>query len=154
MNGQLYGFSGDDDDTAPVTAEDLLNPPDDEPTGQEGLDEVLDQTESLLDEPEEEGVPEETEESDSLAMPTGPVKKARGREVTSLFGKLDHKVPIGVDELKDMHFAQIYEDLDVVIAKAKFPWIADKIKPGGDGQSEVELDRIARENTRQAVLGA
>ena len=53
-----------------------------------------------------------------------------------------------------MQFVQLYQDLDVAIVKAMFPWIADKIKPGADGNSEVELDRIARENTRQAVLGA
>ena len=151
LNGQLYGFDGEDNDQAPVTAEDLLNPPDDTPTGQEGLDQVLEQTDSPLDE-DENSVPEETEENEE--QPAAPTKKARGREVTTLHGKLDHKVPIAIDDIKDMHFVQLYEDLDVVIAKAKYPWIADKIKPGADGTSEVELDRIARENTRQAVLGA
>jgi len=134
LNGQLYGFEGDEGDEAPVVPEDLLNPPDDEATGQEGLDEFREQTESPVQ--------------------TNSAKKARGREVTTLHGKLDHKCPIAVDNLSDMQFVQLYEDLDVVIVKAKFPWIADKIKPGSDGQSEVELDRIARENTRQAVLGA
>jgi len=155
LNGQLYGFEGEENDTAPVTAEDLLNPPEDTPTGQEGLDEVLEQTESPLGDEDETGegeVPEETEEY--ITPPAEPTKKARGREVTNLFGKLDHKCPIAVDNVKDMQFIQLYEDLDVAIVKAKFPWIADKIKPGSDGNSEVELDRIARENTRQAVLGA
>jgi len=161
LNGQLYGFEGDEDaNTAPVDAEDLLNPPDDEPTGQEGLDDVLEQTEVPSDEESEETDEElaEGNEQTNDSQPDGlePVadKKPRGREVTTLHGKLDHKVPIAVDQIKDMQFVQIYEDLDVAIVKAKFPWIADKITPGGDGQSEVELDRIARENTRQAVLGA
>jgi len=156
LNGQLYGFEDENNDDAPTVPEDILNPPDDAPTGQEGLDEFLEQTESPL------GVPEEEENENgeeggekNEEQPQGPAqRKARGREVTTLYGKLDHKVPLAVDNLKDMQFVQIYEDLDVVIAKAKFPWIADKIKPGSDGQSEVELDRIARENTRQAVLGA
>ena len=133
-----------------MVAEDLLNAPDDAPTGQDGLDEFLDQVESPVD----GGGEEESEEGESLKVPSTPQRKARGREITTLYGKLDHKVPVGVDDLKDMQFAQVYEDLDVVIAKSKFPWIAKKIKPGSDGQSEVELDRIARENTRQAVLGA
>lgn len=151
LNAQLYGVEGEEGtEEAPVTPEDLLNPPDDSPTGQEGLEEVQEQLESPLD--EEGAVPEETEEY--ITPPAEPSKKARGREVTTLYGKLDHKVPIAVDSIKDMQFVQLYEDLDVVIAKAKFPWIANKIKPGADGQSEVELDRIARENTRQAVLGA
>ena len=146
LNGQLYGFEDENNEEAPVTPEDLLNPPEDTPTGQEGLDEFLDQVKSPI---EEEGA-EETEEEEVKT----PQRKSRGREVTTLYGKLDHKIPLAVDDLKDMQFVQLYEDLDVVIAKAKFPWIAKKIKPGSDGQSEVELDRIARENTRQAVLGA
>ena len=153
LNGQLYGFDDESEEEAPVVPEDILNPPDDSPTGQEGMDEFLDQTESPL-ENEEEEASEGEEDSESLELPKSPQRKARGREVTSLFGKLDHKIPLSVDNLKDMQFVQIYEDLDVVIVKAKYPWIADKIKPGSDGQSEVELDRIARENTRQAVLGA
>lgn len=145
LNGQLYGFEGDDGDTAPVTAEDILNPPEDTPTGQFGLEEFDEQTQS----------PEESEgEETTSEVPFDPQKKPRGREVTTLHGKMDHKVPIAVDSLKEMQFAQLYFDLDVTIAKATFPWIADKIKPGSDGQSEVELDRIGRENTRQAVLGA
>jgi hypothetical protein len=147
LNGQLYGFDGDDGDTAPVTAEDILNPPEDTPTGQEGLDSFLEQTESPTESEEDEEQEETTEAPE-------PAKKPRGREVTTLHGKLDHKVPIAVDNLKDMQFVQLYEDLDVAIVKAKFPWIADKIHPGSDGNTEVELDRIARENTRQAVLGA
>jgi hypothetical protein len=152
LNGQLYGFEGDEGDTAPVVPEDILNPPNDESTGQEGLESVLDQTESPVadQEPEEQ----ETDDTSKVFPPESSTKKPRGMEVTTLHGKLDHKIPIAVDKLGDMQFVQIYEDLDVVIAKAKFPWIADKIKPGSDGQSEVELDRIARENTRQAVLGA
>ena len=53
--------------------------------------------------------------------PAASTKKPRGREVTTLHGKLDHKCPIAVDNLSDMQFVQLYEDLDVVIAKAKFP---------------------------------
>ena len=148
LNGQLYGFEGDEEE-APTVPEDILNPPDDTPTGQEGLDEVLDQLESPTEPENEETENEVTEEN-----PVEPTKKARGREVTTLHGKLDHKLPIAIDYIKDAQFVQLFEDLDVVIVKAKYPWIADKIKPGSDGQSEVELDRIARENTRQAVLGA
>jgi len=148
LNGQLYGFD-EDQETAPVTSEDILNPPDDTPTGQDGLDDVLAQVESPLEEQSEN-----PDEDQQLTMPAAPMKRARGMEVTTYHGKLDHKCPIAVDEVKDMQFVQLMEDLDVAIVKAKFPWIADKIKPGSDGNSETELDRIARENTRQAVLGA
>ena len=150
LNGQLYGFEDDNQD-APVVPEDLLNPPDDTPTGQEGLEDFNEQVES----PTEDQVNIQTEgDEEELQVDITTNKKARGREVTTLHGKMDHKVPIAVDSIKNMQFVQLYEDLDVAIAKAMFPWIADKIKPGSDGNSEVELDRIARENTRQAILGA
>jgi hypothetical protein len=150
LNGQEYGY--EEDQPVPTVPEDRLNPPPAVETGQEGLDDILSQDTSLvpesLDITDQEG---EGEEPDTTAA---PVRKPLGREVTSVFGKLDHKVPIAVDHLKDMQFVQLFEDVDVVIAKAKFPWIADKLKPGSDKISESELDRIARENTRQAVLGA
>jgi len=52
-----------------------------------------------------------------------------------------------------MQFVQLSFDLDVAIVKATLPWMADKIKPGG-GNANTQLDRIARENVRQAVQGA
>ena len=53
-----------------------------------------------------------------------------------------------------MPFVQLMLDYDVSIVRGMFPWIASKITPGSDGQSATQLDRIARENVRQAVLGA
>jgi hypothetical protein len=150
LNGQEYGF--EEDEPAADVPENHLNPPPDTPTGQDTLDDILSQEDSLVSTTEvdvnAEIGPEGMEVSASV------VKKPLGREVTSVHGKLDHKTPIAVDKQKDMQFIQLFEDVDVVIAKAKFPWIADKIRPGGDKLSESELDRIARENTRQAVLGA
>lgn len=146
LNGQEYGF--EDAEDAPTVPEDRLNPPPLASTGQDALDEILSQETSLVDEPTEEG--DETSQNATAA----PMRKPLGREVTTVYGKLDHKVPIAVDKLKDMQFVQLFEDIDVVIAKARYPWIADKIRPGSDKVSEAELDRIARENTRQAVLGA
>jgi hypothetical protein len=39
------------------------------------------------------------------------------------------------------------------VVKARYFWMRDKIRGGGDGTGETELDRIARENVRQAVPG-
>ncbi|MGA7854782.1 MAG: hypothetical protein WCA15_15755, partial [Candidatus Acidiferrales bacterium] len=81
-------------------------------------------------------------------------KKPLGMEVTTIHGKLDNKVPISVDNVCEMPFVQLMLDYDVSIVRGMFPWIASKITPGSDGQSATQLDRIARENVRQAVLGA
>ncbi len=138
LNGQKYGY---EEDTAPTVPEDEENPPALEATGQDGLDDFM-----------SKAVSAEGSVTDLLEAETK--KKPLGREVTTAHGKLDHKVPIAVDNFSDMQYVQLCLDLDVALARGTFPWIADKINPGTDGMSETQLDRIARENVRQAVLGA
>lgn len=150
LNGQKYGFEEDQDQNAPTVPEDIFDAPPATPTGQEGLEDVLDSNTAPA---AEQGVEADGSPVSDALTQVGGQKKPLGREVTTAFGKLDHKVPIGVDTLAEMQFVQVMLDLDVAIARGMFPWIADKIKVGSDGQSESQLDRIARENVRQAVLG-
>jgi hypothetical protein len=146
LNGQKYGF--EEDQTTPTVPDDLLNPPDDTPTGQEGQEDFLQVTESTADSGGEiDGM------LDSAGIGNN-AKKPLGMEVTTCHGKLDHKVPISVDNFSEMQFVQLMLDYDVAMVRGMFPWIASKISPGTDGQSATQLDRIARENVRQAVLGA
>lgn len=142
VNGQRYGF--EDDVQAPTVPEDIFNPPDSTPTGQNAEEEVLDEQVS----------PPEADGMDELLGPDTNQRKPLGQEVTTSHGKLDHKVPISVDDIKDMPWVQLSLDLDVALVRGMFPWIADKINPGSDGISDTQLDRIARQNVRQAVLGA
>lgn len=149
LNGQKYGFEGEVH--APTVPENIFNEPDAEPTGQDTLDDVLAaQTSEVEDEPESNG----GEDLLIQAGGAGDDRKPLGREVTTVHGKLDHKVPIAVDSFDLMQFVQLSLDLDVAVVRGMFPWIADKINPGTDGMSETQLDRIARENVRQAVVGA
>ena len=146
LNGQKYGF--EEDQTTPTVPQDAMNPPDDSPTGQEGQEDFLEVTTSDA---------EVGTDIDGLMAESGVGnngKKPLGREVTTVHGKLDHKVPISVDNFAEMQFVQLMLDTDVALARGTFPWIASKINPGTDGLSETQLDRIARENVRQAVLGA
>src|SRR3984957_109343 len=146
LNGQKYGF--EEDQTTPTVPQDEMNPPDDSPTGQEGQEDFLEVTTSDA---------EVGTDIDGLMAESGVgnnSKKPLGREVTTAHGKLDHKVPISVDNFAEMQFVQLMLDMDVALARGTFPWIASKINPGTDGLSETQLDGIARENVRQAVLGA
>jgi hypothetical protein len=146
LDGQKYGF--EENQGTPTVPEDELNPPDRTPTGQEGQEDFLQVTES---ESESGG------DIDGLLNSAGVgnnSKKPLGMEVTTAHGKLDHKVPISVDNVSEMTFVQLMLDYDVALVRGMFPWIASKINPGTDGQSSTQLDRIARENVRQAVLGA
>lgn len=158
LNGQDYGFEKEPE--TPTVPENLLDPPGPELTGQDAQEDAIDaQTAPETEEGEDvltmmgvENSPDSVD-SDTLQQ-AGAGRKALGREVTTAHGKLDHKVPLSVDCIKEMPWVQLFFDVDVAVARATFPWIADKIKVGSDGQSESQLDRIARENVRQAVLGA
>lgn len=146
LNGQKYGF--EEDQSTPTVPQDELTPPDNTPTGQEGQEDFLEVTES-----ESNG----GDDIDGLLTESGVgngAKKPLGREVTTCHGKLDHKVPISVDNFSEMPYVQLMLDYDVAFVRGMFPWIASKISPGSDGESSTQLDRIARENVRQAVLGA
>lgn len=74
--------------------------------------------------------------------------------LTSVYGKLEAKVPMQAQYQKEMHFIQLYNEIDVTTAKARYPWIAKKIRPGSCGIGEIELDKIARVNTKLALLGS
>src|SRR5215475_13307343 len=79
-------------------------------------------------------------------------RRPRGREVVECLGKLSHKVPIMADDIHDMDFCIAFWDMDECRAKAKFPWIEDKIHPGG-GVGEIGIDRLSRINVRLALEG-
>lgn len=78
----------------------------------------------------------------------------KAREITGVYGKLEAKVPMQAQYQKEMHFIQLYNEIDVTTAKARYPWVADNIRPGSCGIGEIELDKIARVNTKLALLGS
>ncbi len=77
----------------------------------------------------------------------------RRREITSLYGVLETKLPMMVDELKQCSYAQIFEEMDYAVARATYPWMGDKIKPSWGTAGELEFERIARINTRIGIVG-
>ena len=129
LNGDEYGYEDPDE---PVVPEDEQTPPS-EPTGDEASTQY--------------------EEGNKSPVNATAKRRPRGRSVTRCKGKLDHQVPIYVDCQSQMPSVAIYEDKDVAVAKAMFPWMRDKVRGGGEGTGETELARIARENVRQAVPG-
>lgn len=78
----------------------------------------------------------------------------RAKEITSVYGKLEAKVPVSVQDQREMHFIQIYNEIDVSTARARYPWAAKEIRPGSCGIGEIELDKISRVNTKLALLGS
>jgi len=153
INGQKYGFEED------VLSDEYLESILSDDTGQEGQ---IDDKEGLESPPVsgEENLAEEANKPNTVTADTvrqaGSGKKPLGKEITTAHGKLDHKVPMCFEYLSDMPWVQLRSEIDVAVARATFPWVADKIHvdAGGSREAETQLDRIARENVRQAVLGA
>jgi hypothetical protein len=80
----------------------------------------------------------------------GSVRRA---EMSSAFGVLETKLPMMADCLKDMGYAQLFEEMDYSIARAMYPWMGKKIKPSWGTFGELEFERIARINTRIGIVG-
>lgn len=83
---------------------------------------------------------------------TGMMRGApRGKELITVGGKLEGKVPIDTMEISEMPFVLFAKEYDIAQAKGMFPDCADKIKPGGAESGENQLDRIARINASLAL---
>jgi hypothetical protein len=136
LDGQRFGFEDPDEDN-PLVPEDETSGAPESPNVDEGQEETQELNDSPLG------------DSEVLAK----TRKPRAREVVRVFGKLEHKVPIQTQCIAEMDFVQAFKDVFVGVAKGMFPWVAEKIKPGGQGTSETELDRIARVNCALALPG-
>jgi hypothetical protein len=130
LNGEEYGYEETDE---PVVAEDEMNPPPDG-TGTEAATQYEIKNESPVEK--------------------AAVRRPRGRVITSCHDKMAHKVPLVADDQAEMMGVYVCRDFDVSVLKARYFWMKDKIRGGGDGTGEAELDRVARENVRQAVPGS
>lgn len=89
-------------------------------------------------------IPETASQPSSDAASSTP----RIREVTTVFGALEAKVPTSVQHFEDMPFLLISWEEDEAVTKAAYQYIAHKIKSGGTGVAELELDRTARLNVQ------
>ena len=130
LNGEEFGYEDPDE---PVVPETESNPPTEPISG--------------------DAASAEYEESNRSPVNAAASRRPRGRVLTTCHGKLDHQVPIYVSSRQQMASAAIYFDKDLAQAKAMLPWMRDRVRGGGDGTGETELDRVARENVRQAVPG-
>ena len=82
----------------------------------------------------------------------GNGKTSAGHEVILTEGALEWKVPIKANSLAECPYVRRAIELDIDIAKAKYPDIADKIRPAQGGAAGDSLDRIARVNVRLGVM--
>lgn len=147
LDGQRFGYEDPADDD-PLAPEDETSGVPESPNIEEGQAEA----QALNDSPLLDGDDDAAADGGSVAIPARK-RKPRAREITRCYGKLEHKVPIQTQGQEEMDFIQAFSDVFVGVAKGMFPWVADQIKPGGQGTSETELDRIARVNCALALPG-
>lgn len=151
LDGQRFGFEDPEDDE-PLVPEDETTGAPESPNVDEGEAEARELNDSPLDDEDDEAGDEETEDEDKVEPPKSK-RKPRAREITEVFGKLEHKLPIQTQDLSECDFVQAFKDMFVGRAKGMFHWVADEIKPGGQGTAETELDRIARVNCALSLPG-
>ena len=84
-----------------------------------------------------------------------PDWQPRGRELVTVAGALNWKLPIKANGLKEMPWARYSFEVDQASAKAMFEDIADDIKPAqsgaGDADDGDDLERLARINVLLGV---
>ena len=127
-------------------------------------DRVVLYTRSVADEQEwETETPNQKQEVFGTAQPDGVSPELENqagpvdsdvpavREVTTAFGKLECKVPIGADRMRQMPWIRISNEENVNTLKERWVWIETKIKAGSGGGTADQLDRQARINVRLAV---
>lgn len=95
---------------------------------------------------------ESESESGSESGDMAGSEEPRGREVIEMIGALESKLPIKEDCLGTCPYAQVSREIDLQVARARYPDIADDIKPWSGGPGGDDIDRLARINTRLGVL--
>ncbi len=101
----------------------------------------------------EDDNPDVTPETEDSATEGKPSKQPRIQTRTRVFGKLEHKGPIAVDDAMTAAYQILNWEEDVAAERARFPWVADKITGGSSGIAELELDRTARQSVKLAMAG-
>ena len=85
--------------------------------------------------PEQEGLSPETENQPEPVTSEVPAV----REVTTVHGKLEAKVPITANHQRNMGWIRLQWPESSNTLKERYPWIADKIKGGGStGKTEID----------------
>lgn len=74
----------------------------------------------------------------------------RQMETSKIYGTLESKVPIACKDFAKCLYVFLYDDLDILLAKASNTWIRSKISAGQAGLGESDWERYARLGVKQA----
>jgi hypothetical protein len=102
------------------------------------------------DEREPQEVPEGLGQGTGQAPKKRP-RKPKGGEMITAYGVLECKVPINMREQADFPYRQLAFEIDLSIAKANWPWVAERLKGGEPGPGEYTFDRTSRVACQQGI---
>lgn len=92
------------------------------------------------------------EEPEDGETPKLGERTPKGQEVIRTKGALEVKVPIMINELSEAHYLFSNHDIDITMARAKFPEMASKIvRSSSIGAGQSESERIARTSVKQGT---
>lgn len=148
VDAQRFGYEkepeqSEEGETVPETEEKISEAEDQSATSPENSPEET-QTGTQADTQSGSG-----DETEPQAEPKGT---PRGRQVTTVGGALEWKLPMKANCMAEWTYCQHNIEVDTYAAKTEFPDVADDIKPGGLSVGGDDIDRLARINIRLGVL--
>lgn len=136
-DGQRFGYVSNEPGAVPEDEEKLSEEEETEHAAEENSEPVgeggEENSEGMEGEPEETGEP-------------------CGHEVLRVEGALEWKLPIKAQCLADCSYARRSVEIDLQIARAKYPDVADQIHPAQGGPGGDDIDRLARINVNLGVM--
>ena len=100
-----------------------------------------------------EGEEDESGEAEGSSKDGGKLsRQPKGQQVVSVVGALEAKLPIKEDTLASCTYAQVSKEIDLQMARGRYPDHANALRPSGGGPGGDDIDRLARINVRLGVL--
>lgn len=135
-DGQRFGYESDEPEAVPEDEEEI--------SASEKSDQAVSESGEGAGEELEAGGDEESEpETD---------KQPRGHEVIICEGALEWKLPMKAQCLAECSYARRAKEIDLQIARAKYPDVASQIQPATGGPGGDDIDRLARINVQLGVM--
>jgi hypothetical protein len=156
-DGQRFGFEdqeleAEERATVPETEEKISAEEEGEDVSTDTEeDAMVDQTDVAVS-AGSENAGEEGSEGEGTAGEEEAVAIPRGRELICVKGALESKLPIKSESLAECSYCQVSEEIDLQIARAKHPEVADDIHAGSASPGGDDIDRLARINTKLGVF--
>jgi hypothetical protein len=152
-DAQRFGYANEEPEEVVPEDEEEVNAADEESEGatDEDSEGIQAQPQSVTYEPGFEPIKREGE--DEGEQETSPDElEPNGQIIIECEGAIEWKLPIKSNSLHECGYAIKSKEIDIHLAKAKFPEVAEKITQRKGGPGGDDLDRLARVNIMQGMM--